>query len=72
MRTAFGTAIKVALIKSGHTNGWLCKKVEEKTGMYFDDSYLSKICRGVVSKPIFEDAIRDILGLKGGNNNAKA
>ena len=63
--TDFGKAIKKRLVDIGQTNKWLCSEVAGRTGMYFDDSMLSKICRGDErpSMAKFTAAISDILGL---------
>ena len=64
--TGFGTKIRVALARKGWSVGSLCRMVSEKTGKYFDESYLSKICRGVNSSQTMIDAIKDILDIKEG------
>ena len=64
--TDFGKEIKKRLIDMGQTNTWLCDEVAEKTGRYFDDSMLSRICRGQ-SSPTLDIAIAsisEILGLE--------
>ena len=64
MRTVFGTAVKVKLVTTGRTNAWLCSEVARRTGKYFDDSYLSKICRGKNNSPTMINAIKEILDIK--------
>jgi len=61
--TVFGKTVKKRLIDMDKTQGWLCEKVAEKTGLYFDDSYLSKICTGAYEPQKMVDAIRDILAI---------
>lgn len=59
--TAFGKAVKKALIDRERTGSWLVAQVRLRTGMYFDDPYLSKILSGQKSAPKVEQAIREIL-----------
>lgn len=61
--TRFGKDVKKALIEQGHTGAWLVGQVRERTGMYFDDPYLSKLLSGKKKAPHFQEAIRQILGL---------
>ena len=61
--TVFGKTIKKRLIDLEKTNGWLCEQVKEKTGLYFDDSYLSRICTGKSKAPKMVNAICEILGI---------
>jgi len=66
--TDYGKTIKKRLIDIDRSQTWLCREVGERTGRYFDDSYLSKICRGK-TVPFMDSAvsaINDILGLEGG------
>ena len=59
----FGKAIKIRLIEMDKSQAWLIDKVKEKTGLYFDDSYLYKIIIGTLSTPKIVQAIREILDL---------
>jgi len=59
--TAFGKSVKKRLIDLEKGNGWLCERVREKTGLYFDDSYLSKICSGSYVPAKMVAAISEIL-----------
>jgi len=59
----FGKAVKIRLIELGKTQAWLIEQVKEKTGLYFDDSYLWKILAGVIATPKIVAAIRETLGL---------
>ena len=61
--TAFGKDIGKRLIDLEHTQVWLIDRVRERTGLYFDDSYLYKIKTGQLSTPKIVQAIRDILDL---------
>lgn len=59
----FGKAVKVRLIEMDKTQTWLAQAVSERTGLYFDTSYLSKVLTGSYSQDKFVEAIRDVLGL---------
>ena len=61
---AFGKAIKKKLIDMDQTQIWLIEKVKEKTGLYFDSSYMSKIINDRLSTPSIVNAICDILGIE--------
>lgn len=61
--TDFGKAVKIRLIELDKPQTWLIEQVKEKTGLYFDDSYLWKINAGVLSTPKVMEAIREILGM---------
>lgn len=62
----FGKAVKIRLIEMEKSQAWLIEQVKEKTGLYFDDGYLWKICAGVLSTPKVMAAIREILDIKEG------
>ena len=62
--TQFGLDIKVALMKMGKTQNWLIEQVKEKTGMFFDDSYLYKIITGQRKAVEMTNAIREILEMR--------
>lgn len=66
--TVFGKEIKKRLIDIEHPQNWLIEQVKEKTGLYFDDSYLYKIMVGSLSTPSIVSAINEILEL--GKENA--
>ena len=61
--SAFGSSVKIRLIEMDKTQEWLCEAVRNRTGLYFDTSYLWKIVNGVLSTPKVVEAIRDILDL---------
>lgn len=61
--TAFGKDIGKRLIDLGHPQVWLIDQVRQRTGLYFDDSYLYKIKTGQKKTPKIVQAIRDILDL---------
>ena len=66
----FGKAVKIRLIEMDKSQDWLIKQVQERTGDYFDSSYLWRIMSGALpgergkGKPGKADVIRDILGMK--------
>lgn len=69
----FGKAVKIRLIEMEKTQDWLIEQVRERTGDYFDSSYLYRILSGKLSaengtngKPGKAVVIRDILGMTEG------
>ena len=61
--TDFGTEIRVELARKGMRTTELCERVSERTGMYFDRSYLSRICRGKSHSPVIIQAIKKVLDI---------
>lgn len=61
--TVFGKDIGKRLIDMERPQVWLIDQVRQKTGLYFDDSYLYKIRTGQLATPKIVQAIRDILDL---------
>lgn len=61
--TAFGKSVKIRLIEMEKTQDWLIEQVKNRTGLFFDSSYLWKIMNGVVATPGMVEAIREILDL---------
>lgn len=59
----FGLDVKIRLLELGKTQVWLIEQVKERTGEYFDDSYLWKILSGTVKAKKKSAVIREILGL---------
>ena len=66
----FGMAVKIRLIVMQKTQAWLIDQVRERTGDYFDSSYLHRILTGkVVAEKGYDGApgkaavLREILGL---------
>lgn len=57
----FGKTVKKRLIDLDKTQGWLIASVREKTGLFFDDSYLHKILTGQRNAPKILQAIRETL-----------
>lgn len=62
--TAFGKDIGKRLIDLNKPQTWLIEEVRNKTGLYFDDSYMYKIKTGQLSTPKVVQAIRDILEIR--------
>ena len=66
----FGKAVKIRLIELDKTQDWLIEQVKERTGDYFDSSYLYRILAGKLpggagrgDKPGKVEIIREILGM---------
>lgn len=59
----FGKEVKIRLVEMEKNQAWLIEQVKEKTGLYFDDSYLWKINSGMIATPRIVTAIREILGM---------
>lgn len=66
----FGKAVKIRLIELDKTQDWLIEQVKERTGDFFDSSYLYRILAGKTpaeagrgGKPGKIEVIRDILGM---------
>jgi hypothetical protein len=60
----FGLLVKTELLRQGKSQKWLAETVSEKTGLYFDDSYMYKILTGKRSTPKIVDAICEILSIE--------
>lgn len=61
--TVFGKSIKKKLVDLDRPQKWLIEQVRERTGLYFDDSYLHKIITGKLGSPKITQAICEILEL---------
>lgn len=61
--TPFGKEIKRRLLDMDQSQEWLIAKVRERTGLYFDSSYMHKILTGQLSTPKIILSIREILDL---------
>ena len=66
----FGVQVRIRLIEMGKTQEWLIKQVKERTGDFFDSSYLHRILAGKLpaetgrnGKPGKATVIREILGI---------
>ena len=51
------------LLNIGKSQKWLCEQVTERTGLYLDSSYLSKISEGKLSGKKVVPVINEILGI---------
>lgn len=61
--TDFGLCVKTELLRRGKEQKWLEKEITERTGLYVDSSYLSKIFSGQRNAPKIVHAISEILGV---------
>ena len=66
----FGKAVKIRLIELEKSQEWLIEQVKERTGTFFDSSYLHRILAGKLAaergndgKPGKAEVIREILGM---------
>ena len=62
--TPFGKMIKRRLIDLDKNQTWLIEQVKEKTGLFFDSSYMSKIMTGKLRTPGIVQAICEILDIQ--------
>lgn len=69
-KTDFGKQVRIRLIEMGKTQEWLIEQVKERTGDFFDSSYLHKLLTGKLpgesgrnGKPGKASVIREILGI---------
>mgnify|MGYP000021930212 FL=1 len=67
--TEYGKKIKLCLLDMDRTQTWLISEVHQKTGLYFDDSYLYRIMYGTLRTPKIIAAINETLGIKEGDGN---
>lgn len=61
--TDFGLCVKTELLRRGMEQRQLEKSITEKTGLYVDSSYLSKIFTGRRNALKVVQAIREILSI---------
>lgn len=61
--TDYGKRIKHRLIDMDRTQKWLQDEISERTGLYMDRSYMTKILTGQLSTPKVVSAINEILGI---------
>lgn len=62
-RTAFGKEAMKKLIDMEQNQEWLCQQVRERTGMFCDQAYISRIFTGERNAPKIVTAIREILDI---------
>lgn len=60
-RSEFGRVIDIRLAALGYSQKELIDAVAEKTGKYFDSSYLHRIRHGKANSPVICGAIKEIL-----------
>ena len=65
----FGKDISKRLINLSKPQTWLIEEVRNKTGLYFDDSYMYKIKTGQLSTPKIVQAICEILDIQDCNQD---
>ena len=72
-QTDLGQQVRIRLIELGKTQEWLIEQVKERTGDFFDSSYLHKLLTGKLpgesgrnGKPGKANVIREILGMTEG------
>mgnify|MGYP000519496659 FL=1 len=67
----FGKDISKRLIDLSKPQTWLIEEVRNKTGLYFDDSYMYKIKTGQLSTPKIVQAICEILDIQDCNQDTR-
>lgn len=67
----FGKDISKRLIDLSKPQTWLIEEVRNKTGLYFDDSYMYKIKTGQLSTPKIVQAICEILDIQDCNQDSR-
>ena len=67
----FGKDISKRLIDLSKPQTWLIEEVRNKTGLYFDDSYMYKIKTGQLSTPKIVQAICGILDIQDCNQDTR-
>lgn len=68
----FGKDISKRLIDLDKPQTWLIEEVRNRTGLYFDDSYMYKIKTGQLSTPKIVQAICEILDIQDCNQDTSA
>ena len=59
----FGKIVKKRLVEIEQKQEWLIREVNNRTGLYFDTSYMHKILTGQNTNPKIISAIMEILDL---------
>lgn len=62
--TPFGKEVKKRLIDLDRNQNWLIEQVRQRTGLYFDTSYMGKILTGKLNTPGIIQAICEILEIQ--------
>lgn len=60
----YGKKVKIKLTELGKEQNWLIEQVREKTGLYFDSSYMHKIFCGTEKSKNIIAAINETLGIE--------
>lgn len=68
----FGKDISKRLIDLSKPQTWLIEEVRNKTGLYFDDSYMYKIKTGQLSTPKIVQAVCEILDIQDCNQDTSS
>ena len=68
----FGKDISKRFIDLSKPQTWLIEEVRNKTGLYFDDSYMYKIKTGQLSTPKIVQAICEILDIQDCNQDTSS
>ena len=70
LQSDFGKAVRIRLVELNRDQNWLIEQVKDRTGDYFDSSYLHRLLSGKTSgetgyngKPGKAEVIRDVLGM---------
>jgi hypothetical protein len=63
MKTAFAKEVEKKLIDMDKPLKWLIEEVRERTGLYFDSSYYTKLAHGKRNAPKIVAAIREIMDI---------
>lgn len=63
--SSYGKEIKKRLVDIEKNQNWLIDQVKERTGLFFDSSYLHKIMTGSLKTPSIVAAINEILNIEG-------
>ena len=62
--TDYGKRIRMRLVELNKSQKWLVNEVKERTGLYFDSSYLNKIMNGSEKSVNITSAINEILEIE--------
>jgi len=62
--TDYGISIKNRLTEMRQSQNWLIESVRQKTGLYFDTSYLHKVMTGKEKSQKIISAINEILDIE--------